>query len=324
MAAHTRRKLARRKATQERRKPGFFIRRILLALLLSIVLWGSSRIFNSFQNRVWREGTRITFVVDSENPVVYSFSPETGKLLFFEIPKDTQITVAGGYGTFPVASLWELGQQKGKGGDLLRLSIQRSLGIPVDAWIGEGGAEFFSPRPLGRVTAFKEAIVKGGIETSLTFFDRVAIFMNVSSVNFVDRRSLDLEASRVLRREKFLDGAEGYVVVPETAKLVFEVLRDESIVREGKTLVVINATPQRGLARMVADIAGVLGMRVVAVQTEGEEKDGICIVRGKKGDLESLSARRLSQVFQCKIEEGAPSGASSLEIILGRDFVNTF
>lgn len=317
-------KLARRKESRERKKPHFFLRWGFLLITLALFFGGSWRLFESFRNRVWREGARITFVVHARDPIIYSFSPQTRELLVFKIPANTQIETAGGYGTFPASNLWELGAQKGEGGEILRLSIQRSLGIPVDAWIGKEGEKFFSQRPLFWIAAFKEALLGGETETSLTFFDRLSLLLDVSSVSSADRRNLDLEVNRVLKKEKLPDGVEGYVIVPEEARLVFDILRDESVVREGKTLVVVNATSQRGLAGKVADIAGILGMRVVAVQTEGEEGEGVCVIRGKKEDLGSVSSRRLSQIFHCVREKGEARGAAALEIILGRNFVNTF
>ncbi|MDO8503411.1 MAG: LytR C-terminal domain-containing protein [bacterium] len=316
-------KLTRRKVVNQRKKPQYFVRWIFLLGVFILLFWGGWRLFGLFRNRVWRGDARITFVVHARDPIIYSLSP-TQKLLSFKIPGNTQIETVGEYGTFPAGSLWELGQQKGKGGELLRLSIQRSLGISVDAWIGEGGGEFFSPRPLSRIVALKEAILGGGIATNLTFFDRLALLINLSSVNSADKKSLDLETSRVLKKQEFPDGASGFVVVPEQAKLIFQALRDEGIVREGKTLIVVNTTPQHGLAGKVADVAGALGVRVIAAQTEGSARDGHCVIRGKKEDLGSLSARRLSQVFQCEREDGEARGGAKLEIILGRDFVNTF
>lgn len=317
-------KLTRRKSASRRRNPGYFVRWILLLGISVLLLWGSWRLFNSFRNRVWKEGTRITFAVAARDPVLYSYSPQSRELLVFRIPGSTQMEVAGGYGTFPAGNLLELGRGKGKEGDLLRLSIQRSLGIPVDAWLGEGGEKFFSPRPLSKIAAFKEVLSGSLLPTNLTFFDKAALILNVSGVGTADRRSLDLEVTKVLKREKFSDGVEGFVVVPEQGKLLFEALRDELIVREGKTLVVVNTTTERGLASRVANIGGVLGMRVVGIQTEGEEGDAPCIVKGKREHLRSVSAHRLSQIFQCKTEEGDTRAATSLEIILGRDFVNTF
>lgn len=315
--------LARRKKSAERKKPHFFFRRILfLAIVVVLFFWGW-RLFDSFRNRVWQERTRITFVVAERDPVLYSFSPQSRELLVFRIPRSTQMEVAGGYGAFLAGNLWELGRSKGEAGELLRLSVQRSLGIPVDAWLGDGGEEFFSPRPLSRITILKEALL-GSIATNLTFFDRLSLLVDVSGVPSADRRSLDLEVNKVLKKEEFLDGVDGYVVVPEQAKLFFDVLRDESVVKEGKTLIIVNATPQRGLAGKVADIVGVLGIRVVATQTDSETLEGRCIVRGRKEDLRSLSARRLLGIFRCKSEEGDPRGASSLEVLLGRDFVNNF
>lgn len=308
-------KLTRRKLTNQRKRPQYFVRWFFLLGVSALLLWGSWQLFGSWRNRIWREGTRITFVVSERDPIIYSLSPD-GKLLEFKLPGNTQIETAGGYGTFLAGSLWELDQQKGKDGELLRLSIQRTLGIPVDAWIG-GGEQLFSRGYLSKIAVFKES-------TNLTFFDRLALLINISGVNSADKKSLDLEESRILRKERFLDGVEGFIVVPEEAKLFFEALRDEEVVREGKTLTVVNTTSARGLARMVADVAGTLGVRVVATQTQGEGRDDICVIRGKKEDLGSLSARRLSQIFQCKRENGETRGATSLEIILGGDFVNTF
>src|SRR3989344_2120333 len=68
-------------------------------------------LYDAWQNRVWR-GARVTVVVASESPRVYSYNPENQSLTTFEVPKNTQVEASGGYGTWLVGNLWDLGKQE--------------------------------------------------------------------------------------------------------------------------------------------------------------------------------------------------------------------
>ena len=291
-----------------------------LILVLSILGW---KVWLSWKKQVWDVNTRITIVAAGENPTVYSYNPQTQKLLILKIPKNTQLATAYGYGDWMAQSLWDLGKQEKMNGELLRLSLQKSLQIPVDAWTNEAGSKLFDGNPLGWFSSLWEAIFVGKVETNLTFFDRFHVLTSLSKVRSADRYKVELDREGVLVKTKLQDGAEAYTVIPDQAKVFFSILRDDLVAGESKKVVIINATSKTGLAGQVANISSTLGARVIGTQSQDEEK-GRCKVIGEEKQIGSLTARRLSAVFNCEVIEKEPLGSADLEIILGEEFAKTF
>ncbi|TSC89415.1 MAG: Uncharacterized protein G01um10145_572 [Microgenomates group bacterium Gr01-1014_5] len=293
---------------------------VLCSVFFVISIW---KLFNSWQNSQWITGTRLTIVVASDNPKVYSYNPQAEKLVVFEIPDNTQIETSRGYGQWFAGSLWKLGEQEKLRGELLRESVQKSLGLPIDGWIEERGEALFAPRKLGVMSALFEALTTTRIKSNLTFFDRLHLLMKVGIVGISARREMDLTATGVLKKEKLGDGAAGFSVIPDKAKLAFEGLRDDLVFAEEKKVVIVNASKKSGLANDVGQIATVLGIRIIGAQTSSE-KINECEVRGGKSELKSLSARRLIRIFDCNEVNVKAESPQDLELWLGENFAKKF
>ena len=284
-------------------------------------LW---KIYLSWQNRVFVSGTRLTVVAAQENPTLYSYSPSSRELTIIVIPKNTQVEAAGGYGSWSVGSLWDLGNQEGKGGEVLRNTVMKAFGIPVDGWVGPDGEDLFKNEALSFPVKVFKAISSGSIKTDLTFFDRLSL-LSIGAVSSSRRGSLDLEAKGVLAKKRLPDGVEGFIIIPERGKIVFEELRDSALLNERKTAFVFNATGKAGLAGQAVQVVSTLGIRVIGAG-KGEEKIEDCQIRVKEKDSGSISARKLSRIFGCRMITGGftESASSDIEILLGEGFAKRF
>lgn len=301
------------------------LRRFLLFTFLALftgVLW---KVYLSWQNQVFVPGTRLTVVVAQENPTLYSYNPSSRELTIIVIPKNTQVEAAGGYGSWPIGSLWNLGKQEGQKGELLRVSVMKAFGVPVDGWVGPDGEDLFKDEPLAFPTKIFKAISTGGLKTDLTFFDRLNL-LSIGAVSFSRRSSLDLETKGVLEKKLLPDGVEGFIIIPERGKIVFEELRDLTLLNEKKTAFVFNATGKAGLAGQAVQVVQTLGIRVIGAGKGEEGKIEDCQIRVKEKDTGSISARKLSQVFGCKLTTGGftESASSDIEILLGSGFAKRF
>lgn len=288
---------AHRKKRVEFYKPNSILKKFLLLVLLLLLVSGSFKTYLSWKNRLWREGARFSVVVAEEEPALYSINSQTGKLVVVRFPAKTQVQTSHGYGEWFLGSLWQLGVQEGLGGEILANSLKKTFGIPVDAWID-----------------------KEGLRTNLSLFDRARLFR---IWRMADRREIDLVSARVLLKHRFPDGVEGYLVVAEQAKVIFEKnLRDDAVFKEGKTVTVVNTTSKAGLAGEVAQLAAVLGARVIGADSKsGEVED--CLIKGEKSELSSVTARRLQRLLGCEVKEGETASAQ-LEVLLGDGFSEKF
>lgn len=314
------RKIARRKNARERFSVSRIFHTLFFVVILLVVVLGVFRLFEEWQRRVWLQGSRLTMVVASSNPTVYSYDPSTNTLTVVEIPKDTQVEASGNFGKWLIGSLLQLGEQEGKGGELLKTSLEKAFGLPVDGWMA-GDGQVFKERAFGVATVLW---LVSGRETNLTFFDRLALLLAVNSVGVLDRRVIDLESAGAVKKTKLPDGFEAYVPVPDRTKTAFELLRDERVFAERKTLLVVNTTSKQGIAGEVARVAGTLGVKVVGTQgATGREVEN-CIVQGAKEHIDSRAASRLMKIFGCEVKIGDPQGPAHLEIVLGKGFSERF
>lgn len=309
----------RKKAKRERKRsstPFVILGRFLVIALFALALGGLYKLFSSWQNRLWIPGARFTVIVAADNPTIYSYNPKNNELLVITVPKNTEVEAAGGYGNFFAGSLWELGVRKGVGGEILSASLTRALGFPIDAWVDWRGERLL-------LSKSPNIEVLGPIMTNLTFFDRFNLLLAAGGTSQVNRRMIDLEGIGIIKKTVLADGVGGFTVLPERAKVVFEAFRDETVLGEGRTLVVVNTTGERGLAADVVRVAATLGLRVVGT-SQREDKVRGCIVKKRPNVKDSVSARRLAGIFACRQEVGNFSGASDMELILGEEFARRF
>lgn len=296
-----------------------FIFIILLGISFSFVKF----FYTSWSQRIWNTQSRLTVVVASENPIVYSLDPQTENLVKFAIPKNTQINASYGYGDWLVGSLWGLGEQEKIGGGLLRESMQKSFGIPVDAWVDQNGERLFLSYPLGWVSAIWEVITSSNLKTNLTFFDRAKLIFHLSQVKTSDRRALDLENTGIIIQKKLSDGDLGYLVLTERAKVTLDILRDNKVFSEAKKVIIVNSTGKSGIAGEVAQISSILGARVIGVQT-GDEVEGNCVLLGNQISLKSLTAQRLKIIFGCEEIQENLTEIADLEIMLKKGYLKNY
>lgn len=289
-------------------------------LLLTSLCW---KVYRGYKNKLWDNKTRLTIVVATENPIVYSFEPVSGTLVKFSIPKNTQIDTSNKFGKWYIGSLWKLGKLKGMEGELLRRSVQKSLGIPVDAWIDDSGEDLFRGSALGKFGVIQRAVLTGKSETNLTFFDRLNLLTKLTGD--IREKELSLTATRVVVKTKLADGEEGYTVVADQASVTFEkFLRDDIVFSETKTVSVSNTSGNQGIGKEVARVAQVLGARVIGARSSGEKHGGVCVLRGEADAITTTSAARLAQIYGCTKEVSMPTSPASIELLLGENFTEEY
>lgn len=312
-------RLSKKSNRQRKLTAGILLKRFLLFAFLLFALGLSWKIYSAWKNRIWDTDTRLTVAVAQENPTLYSYSPSSQELTIIVIPANTQVDAAGGYGSWLAGSLWDLGIQE-KRRELLSFSLEKNLGVPVDGFIGLEGGFFFQTTPWP-VKFF--AALAGNFATNLTFFDRLALVFGPGSVPTPNRRIINLEGQGVITKAVLSDGQEGFIVVPERAKVIFEALRDDKILSEGKTLIITNATDKKGLAGDVVRVASTLGVRVIGAQTAGQKVED-CLVKTRLASKDSVSVKRLAKIFGCSQEIGEFEGHADIEIVLGEGFAKRF
>ncbi len=134
---------------------------ILLAVF--VLTWGISA-----KGSYW-DNTRLRVVSGSSSgsSVYILFDPRKGVVSLYPLDKEEEIETAYGLGQWKIGSLWKLGEQEKKGGGvMLRKSLMRGKGLPVEGYIH--ASSVVSPFQLARV-------LLTGLDTDLVFADRVKL-----------------------------------------------------------------------------------------------------------------------------------------------------
>lgn len=252
-------------------------------------------IFIFLKTGLWDGKSKFSVVATSGDDVLLSvLDPRLGTISEIIIPGDTQVLVAGNLGSWKLSSVWQLGLNEGRGGDLLAKTVAKNFSFPVFAWQGQGKSNLrLGDRLRLRLFAFAKESAK-------------------SEINLAD-------FSQFLVKKTLVDGSQGRLIQGKVPKKIEALFADEDISDQNLKAQIVVATGEEDPSAKVARIIEVIGIKVAAISQE-EPRDFGCLVRSKDQKLQ----KDLARIFACK-EEKWPSGSSfDVEIILGSQFTRSF
>lgn len=280
---------------------------LCLFLLIAIIAWP--------QNSLKRK----TIVVVGDPMRMVSRDEHTNRWVIITIPAGVTIEGANAYGSYSLASLWELGQIDKKKGSLLVTSLEDVTGIPLYWYISELNEknQVFSLSTLTR-------LITGTIETNIPLHEFVRLIWAYKQTRADRIETVDLKDLSILMSESLPDGSTVETLRPERLDAALETLfEDQDIRSEGLRIAVFNATgrPQLGshAARMINRIGGL----VVSIGNEDTQIDQ-CILRAVKTQLGSKTAAILKAIFSCTNQELKEEGRADLDVILGSAYEERF
>lgn len=293
---------------------GIFFGILILAQIFKFAqtLFSPWQIKNPAQrNYNWNGGFNITIVVKDDKVSLLSFSPKNQTATILEIPDNTFLETAHGFGNWQIRSIYDLG-----GHQLLKDSLGQFFGLPVDAFLEGEFLESIKENPIFSLTSISD------IKTDLSLVELIRLKMGLFGVRFDKIHRIDLEESGALSPEKLADGTD--ILIADPTKLDSEVsdLVDPNLESEHKTIAIFNATDHPQMAQKAARIITNIGGDVI-ITSNSESKLEKTQIFGE----ESKTLERLKQIFGAsgKIdpakEDQVPSRAQ-INIFLGEDFYN--
>ncbi|MBL7158890.1 LCP family protein [Candidatus Microgenomates bacterium] len=304
---------------------------VLGAICLFFIL---GKLIFSYRKRIWKNG-RLNFVLASKPVLFFSLSPEEKSLTIVKIPQETYVEVTRGFGAYKIESVYPLGELEKKGGELLIETTQEFLGIPVEAY-----ARFYNFQfPISNFQLNKEGFIqakrkiaswgvllrprkvlqflKEDLETNLSYWDIVKIWLAFKKVNIGKISFIDLGEQRVFSKFSLADGGEGKKGDPLLVDDVLQEFFFEPEIRKEEILIeVLNGTDYSGLAHNAARIISNIGGKVVRAG-DNEEKVKKCQLKAEKQMLKSFTFLKIKKIFDCQVleEEG-----QDLIMIVGDDY----
>lgn len=271
-----------------------------------------------------------SLVIAADSMVVLTWSEDGSRLTAVVIPGDTAIEGAFGYGRYSLASLWKLGQIDKLGGELLRVSLEETLGLPIRWYLGKGTIE---PLPGESVTAWlREIFSPRGVVALLSGEYRSTVpfpvfFSLARSVSFLkpDQVSvINLRGTSVIGTTTLADGTNVPVLDQERLDLVLgNTFHDPQLRRERVSVAVFNTTGTYALGQRAARILTHLGVLVALVDNDEPIIDR-CELRGQEQHLSTITARTIQKLWGCVTRQVSAELRTDLELRVGRDYEDKF
>jgi hypothetical protein len=244
------------------------------------------------------------------------------------LPASTSVDACSGYGTYPIASLWRLGEIEKKGGTIFATSLGLALGIPIKYYIG--------PRTYPEETQDLQAqmswefnllripdILVGRVKTNMS----VATYLEVANAvtgTLPTATILDLSKTYALTDRESQDGTVVRAINPDGADLVFRQTHELAELRgENIRVNIINTTGSVGLGLKIARILSHVGITVVATESEDKIFDA-CEVTASRQLLSSLTVKTIVSYLSCQVRTSDDTGKADVVVRLGKADVRRF
>lgn len=268
-----------------------------------------------------------------------NLNPAQEQITVLKLSGDIFMNLPRNFGSWKLASVYKLGQENKPpmGEDLVKMSVSRLLGLPVDGII-----EVNSDSDLD---VEKEVMRwKGNLLSGFSFLTHIRTDLSLrEAMDFVNRAtkirqdkiiSLDLFKSTITESKLLPDSTR--VLGVDGVKLdtfIKQNLNDPVLLEEDLTVAIYNGTDHPGLTAAASRLVNNLGSRVTIISNSSEKfvKTGIYINPQEGENTKSkLTYKRLAEVFapDClkngcfTSDQEVQSSRASINIVLGEDYFN--
>ncbi len=284
--------------TQSQKRTRLGIAALVFVVIIVIIgqLFAFLTRFTASKNYQWTGQSTINIVVKTDKIYALSYNPIDSQVTLLKIPDDTYMTLPGGYGRWPIRSVYDLGQgeKTPRGAELLKQTVAFNFGIPIDGYLS-----FTSDQPLEetvqglRKNPFSSfQFVRQG-QTDLSRLELTRLVWGWWGVRQDKIKTVDMGQSQVTESILLPDGSRALGLDQiKMDNLIHQQFEDVSLSYEGLTIGIYNGTQHPGLADRVARVITNMGGRVVYT-TNTETPISKSFVLGKEG----YTKTRLTQVF---------------------------
>lgn len=284
--------ISRRKKTKRQTRKRYLLFLILPLVILFLVIF-------FFKTSLWDGKSKFSLVVAGKEEVkIKVFDPKSETILEMIIPGDTQVQVAGNLGSWKLKSVWQLGLNEGRPGELLAKTVAKNFGFPVFAWVNE----------------------KDFKQTNLRLGDWLRLLLFEFKVDRNQRLTLNLrDFSEFLKEKTLLDGSRGYVIFGKVPLKIAALFAEEDISNRNLKVRIVIQMSAGDPTPAVAQIIEMLGAKVVSI-TKEDPGDFTCLVASTDQKLRKVLAR----IFACQEEKQSRESNFDIEIKLGSQFTRNF
>lgn len=302
------------------------IKTIIKFLALSLCL-----LIGFYFLRFWRSyqvshlmNSQVNLVLSSqESMLVAAFNFEEEKINLVELPQTLYFSEPEGLGDYPIASVYDLGEIEGKGGELLLASLRKLLAIPLDGFIRK---EDFGKIGQDNLKGFiREAMMKlgrSGFKTDLAFWELIFLNWRIKNLACSEADYFNLGETKVLKEKELPDKTKVYEAEEADLDILMrKIFAERKIEEEGIEMEILNATEESGLAFQLARLIKNMGGRVVSLGNSEEAFDH-SVIRYTEEAGETATLKRIGEatVFELEKRDDLGESRSEIQIIVGKDY----
>lgn len=305
---------------------------IVLAFCLGLLFLGQAvrltqKLFTPWQqskahrNYIWNGNFNLNILMRAKNISLLSYNPQDQKITIIDIPRQTYLEVAHGFGKWQLGSVFDLG-----GGSLLKDTLTDFFGLPIDGLLDFSGKFTQSPAidivSEIRKNPFSGVSILSYLKTNLTPLELIRLKMGLSKVRFDKIKQINLESLGALDHQRLADGTD--VLTTDTVKLdsALSEIVDPLIRFEHKTIAIFNSTDHPGLAQKAARLISNIGGNVI-ITSNGQNKFKTSRIFGEK----SKTLDHLKQIFNVRDtidpkDEDLISSRAQINLFMGEDYLD--
>lgn len=292
------------KKVQQKRKTKAKTKLGLLALGLIVLLIAFSQVFRftktllspwnisgSQKNYTWNGQFNINLLFRSKGIALVSYNPTDQKIAVVDIPGETYLQAAHGFGSWQLRSLFDLGGDK-----LLKDTLSDFLAQPIDGFLDFSGpfknksakeiVDLIKSNPIGLINMLPY------LRTDLTLWELLRLNFALGSVRFDKLTQINLQETNALTKDHLLDGTEILIADPNILDTSLVALSDPKIKNEHKNIALFNATEKLWFAQKWARLITNIGGYVIITSNAKKQVDKTIVV-GERSD----TLKRLQQIF---------------------------
>lgn len=276
----------------------------------------------SYRHRIWDGQSRLNIALAGEKTCLLSLDPVDSELVLVEIPSETEVEVAFGYGVYPINSVYELSRLEKREGELLAETFENNFAVPVEGWFYSSG-EIESSKPKSLLTKLIFSTLKMGAKTNLTFWDLSRLWLVSNNVSVFRANFFNLSNLNLLEEVELPDKTKALKIDEDRLDaFTQQYFQEKKLGGENLVIEVINSTKLPGLAEKGARLLTNVGVEVVGVGNQ-EEVVSRCLLVGESSIQKNYLTQRVMGIFGCNWREGE-EGKGDLTLILGEEFQRRF
>ncbi len=304
---------------------------LVIGIVVAIIVLGYLVRFIKFfwgQGISWDGKTNIYLVAKTSSTSIFTYKPREKEIIIVNIPDETYIDTALGYGRWKVGSLFGLGGQ-----ELVDRSLSSLLGLPIDGNVRfEGNYQNKNPQQIIdtlRSSPFGFTSLMRDIKTNLSPPELWRIYLSLLRVRFDKISYFDLKDLKLLDKVILADGTAALVADPiKIDGFIESKFADATIKEEASSVAVFNGTNHPGLAQKAARIIINSGGNVIIQSNLSlQVKKSFVFSLPKQ---KTFTEKRLASIFvspscqhdpECAtLNEYLTSSRAQINVILGEDF----